>query len=175
MTMVTRWNPFRDFDDIYRAGLSRSNVNYAAAGERASNQTSNQASWLPAVDILESDADFRLLVEIPAVSAQDVKVAVEDNVLTISGERLATALDKALKQSGDERVDTPSTEAATDVEHAYRQHRQERHFGRFSRSFRLPETVDEEAIEASAKDGVLTLVIAKRAQPQPRKIEVKIH
>ncbi len=167
MTMVTRWNPFRDFDDIYRAGLNRSSVSYAA-GERASNQ----ASWLPAVDILESDTDFRLLLEIPAVSAQDVKVAVEDNVLTISGERRATALDLASEQPTDQAA---SAEENASVEPTYRQHRQERQFGHFSRSFRLPETVDEEAIEASAKDGVLTLVIAKRAQPQPRKIEVKIH
>lgn len=171
MTMVTRWNPFRDFDDIYRTGLNRSSANYVGAGERASNQ----ASWLPAVDILESDTDFRLLVEIPAVSARDVKVAVEDNVLTISGERLAPALDAAPEPANGETVDASSAEAVTSVEQPYRQHRQERQFGRFSRSFRLPETVDEEAIEASAKDGVLTLVIAKRAQPQPRKIEVKIH
>lgn len=171
MTTITRWNPFRDFDEFYRAGLNRSSLNYAAAGERASNQ----ASWSPAVDILETDADFRLLVEIPAVSAQDVKVAVEDNVLTVSGERLATALGVAPERPGDETVEAASAEVVAGVEQPTRQHRQERQFGRFSRSFRLPETVDEEAIEASAKDGVLTLVIAKRAQPQPRKIEVKIH
>ena len=164
MTMVTRWNPFRDFDDIYRAGLH-------STGFGASDLAAHQATWLPAVDIVETDNEFRLLLDIPAVSAQDVKIALEDNVLTISGERRASELAAPLEQSGEETAETPSSEAASGVRH----HRRERRVGRFSRSFRLPETVDEEAIEASAKDGVLTLVITKRAQPQPRKIEVKVH
>ncbi len=144
MTMVTRWNPFREFDDFFRAGLASANPTAAGALE--------QASWRPAVDILETDDAFRLLLDIPAVAAQDVKVSVEDNLLTISGE-------------------IPSEEASEQVT----QHRRERRVGRFSRSFRLPETVDEDAIDASSKDGVLTLTIAKRAQSQPRQIEVKVH
>ena len=144
MTMVTRWNPFREFDDFFRAGLAPANPTAAGALE--------QASWRPAVDILETDDAFRLLLDIPAVAAQDVKVSVEDNLLTISGE-------------------IPSEEASELVT----QHRRERRVGRFSRSFRLPETVDEDAIDASSKDGVLTLTIAKRAQSQPRQIEVKVH
>lgn len=144
MTMVTRWNPFREYDDFFRTGLNLVNT-----VEPALAQHSN---WRPAVDIEETQTHFRLLLEIPAVAAKDVKVAVEDNVLTVSGE-------------------TSAPEADTEVT----QHRRERRFGAFSRSFRLPETVDEEAIEASAKDGVLTLTIAKREAPAPRQIEVKVH
>ncbi len=138
MTMVTRWNPFREFDDSFRAGLAP-----VTAGD--------QATWLPSVDIVESDTEFRLHLEIPAVAAGAVKVSVEENVLTLSGER--------------------SFEAEEGTKH----HRRERRFGRFSRSFRLPDTVDPDSIEASAKDGVLTLAVAKRVQPEPRKIEVKVH
>lgn len=144
MTMVTRWNPFREFDDFFRAGLTQANSVAPAVAE--------QSNWRPAVDIEETQSHFRLLLEIPAVAAKDVKVAVEDNVLTVSGESAAPQADAEVTQ-----------------------HRRERRFGAFSRSFRLPETVDEESIEASAKDGVLTLSIAKREVPQPRQIEVKVH
>jgi len=136
MTMVTRWNPFREFDDLFRAGLTA---------------TADQATWLPAVDILETAQDFQLRLEIPAVAAADVKVSVDENVLTVGGER---------------QIETPE-------EAKY--HRREHRVGRFSRSFRLPDTVDSENITATAKDGVLTLSIAKKEQPSPRQIEVKVH
>jgi HSP20 family protein len=168
MNTVTRWNPFLEFDDFFRAGLNPATLTSAA---RVPATPRDQAPWLPAVDIVETDVDFRLLLEIPAVAAQDVKVAVEDNVLTVSGERRVVGLDTASEQVSDELGETANTDAGSSVTH----HRRERRFGRFSRSFRLPETVDEEAIEATTKDGVLTLTIAKRAQPQPRQIEVKVH
>lgn len=140
MTTLTRWNPLREFDDLF-AQLS------AVPGRRQATTQSNQ--WLPAVDISETDSAYRLELEIPAVAVADVAVEVKDGVLTVSGER----------------------SRADDAER--RDHRRERQFGAFSRSFSLPEDADEDAIEASAKDGVLALAIAKREKAQPRRIEVQ--
>jgi len=101
------------------------------------------------VDISETDKDYRIEVEIPAIAPENVDVSVRDGVLTVSGER------RSESESGQGK-----------------RHRVERRWGRFSRSFRLPENVDQNAIEARSKDGVLYLTIAKRGEAQPRKIEV---
>lgn len=173
MTMVTRWNTFREFDNFFRAGLNPATLSSAALAPATSR---DQSAWAPAVDIVETEVDFRLLLEIPAVAAEDVKVAVEDNVLTVSGERRVVGFDTPSAQVSDELGAAAGSEADSSEEtRGVTHHRRERRFGQFSRSFRLPETVDEEAIEATTKDGVLTLIIAKRAQPQPRHIEVKVH
>ena len=108
-----------------------------------------RSEWLPAVDITETDKAFRIDVEIPAVPPEDVEVSVKDGVLTVAGER------RSESESGDGK-----------------RHRVERRWGKFSRSFRLPENVDENGIEARVKDGVLYLTVAKKAKDQPRRIEV---
>lgn len=108
------------------------------------------SDWSPAVDIRENDTEFQIDLELPAVAASDVKVTVKDGVLAVTGER---KYEKETKG---------------------KVHRVERRYGRFSRSFRLPETADESHIEANAKDGVLYLKVAKRAEVKPRAIEVKI-
>ena len=108
------------------------------------------SDWSPAVDIRENDAEFQIDLELPAVPPSDVKVTVKDGVLVVAGER---KYEKETKG---------------------KVHRVERRYGRFTRSFRLPETADEGHIEATAKDGVLSLKVAKRAEVQPRAIEVNI-
>jgi HSP20 family protein len=135
---IVHWNPWREFDDLFTrvAGVP---------GESLA-----RSEWLPAVDITETDEEYRIDVEIPAVAVADVDVSVKDGVLTVAGERNA---------------ETVSGEG--------RRHRVERRSGRFSRSFRLPENVDAETIRANARDGVLYLVIAKQEQPGPRRIEVR--
>ncbi len=138
MTTLTRWNPLREFDDFFRVGVA----------QPVARETPN---WVPAVDIVETEDQFVLHLDIPAVPVDKVTVSVEDGVLKVSGEREFTLAEGATPQ------------------------RRERRFGEFSRSFQLPDTVDEDAIEAAAKDGVLSLTIAKRAQVQPRQIEVKVH
>ena len=111
--------------------------------ERASN-------WLPAIDVRESNDAYRVDVELPAVAPEDVEVSCEDGLLTISGER------KYQRANDDERV-----------------HRSERLFGRFARSFRLPNDADEDSIEATAAQGVITISVAKRENAKARSIEVK--
>lgn len=132
-TYVTRWNPLREFEGLL-PGLSATNT-----------------QWSPAVDVYETNEDYRIEVELPAVAADDVTVSFKDAVLSVSGER------KRDSQSQD------------------RPHRSERPFGKFSRSFRLPELADEDAITARAKDGVLYINVAKKVQEGPRQIEVQVH
>ncbi len=108
------------------------------------------SEWLPAVDISETDTAYQIDVEIPAIAREDVSVAVKDGVLTVTGER------KVEKETDGKR------------------HRVERQYGKFSRSFRLPENVDEGSISARTKDGVLYLVISKKEKEQPRQIQVEV-
>ena len=136
---IVQWNPWREFDDLFTRVAG-------TPGEALA-----RSEWLPPVDITETDKDFRIDVELPAVAAKDVEVSVKDGVLTVSGERKAPA------EGGGKR------------------HRLERRWGRFSRSFRLPENVDEEHIDAQSRDGVLYLVLAKKEKARPRTIQVKVH
>ena len=133
----------RDFDDLF-SWLGDFNRN--AVGEGLGG-----ADWTPAVDIRETDDDYRIDIELPAVAAEDVKVTVKDGVLEVTGER---RFEKETKG---------------------KVHRVERRYGRFVRSFRLPENVDEQRIDASSKDGVLHLKLAKREEVKPRSIEVRVH
>ena len=111
--------------------------------ERASN-------WTPAIDVRELSDAYRVDVELPAVAPEDVEVNCKDGLLTISGER------KYERENDDERV-----------------HRSERLYGRFARSFRLPNDADHDAIEATAAHGVVTISVAKRENARARSIEVK--
>ena len=108
------------------------------------------SNWLPAIDVRESSDAYRVDVELPAVAPEDVEVSCKDGLLTISGER------KYQHTDDDERV-----------------HRSERLFGRFARSFRLPDDADEDSIEATAAQGVITISVAKRENARARSIEVK--
>ncbi|MCR9276741.1 MAG: Hsp20/alpha crystallin family protein [Pseudomonadaceae bacterium] len=137
MTLV-RWNPRREFDDIF-----------SRFGDAASEGL-RRTEWLPPVDISENEEGFGIEVEVPGFSREDVKVAVHEGVLTVSGERSV---------SDDDR----------------KRHRIERAAGEFSRSFRLPDNVDETSIKATAKDGVLYVALPKQAEAKPRSIEVEVH
>lgn len=106
------------------------------------------AAWRPVADISETADDYRIELDIPAVAVADIDIALHNSVLTISGERSAE--------------DSKAT----------RHLRKERGQGRFSRSFHLPENVDEESISAASKNGVLSLVITKKAKDTPRRIEI---
>lgn len=108
------------------------------------------SSWTPAIDVRELGDAYRFDVELPAVAPEDVEVNCKDGLLTISGER------KYERENDDERV-----------------HRSERLYGRFARSFRLPNDADQDAIEATAAHGVVTISVAKRENARARSIEVK--
>jgi len=108
------------------------------------------AAWVPAVDVSEDANAIRIVAEVPGVSPEDVKIAHENNVLTIQGTK--------------QQATQESTE---------RLHRDERTYGAFARSFTLPATVDANAIKASYQDGVLTVTLPKMEKARPRQIPVE--
>lgn len=110
----------------------------------------NVHHWQPLVDIRETKDAYRVDVELPAIDAKDVRIELNGGVLNVSGER----------------------HFASDAEDG-RVHRRERSYGKFTRSFRLPEDANPGAIDATAKDGVVSIAIAKVAEAQARTIQVE--
>ena len=113
---------------------------------------SRTSDWAPRVEISETNEKFIVKAEVPGIDRKDIKINVEDHVLSLSGEN------KQEKKEEDEKFT-----------------RVERYYGTFCRSFSLPENVDEEKIDAAFKDGLLTLSIPKTESSKPKAIEVKIH
>jgi HSP20 family protein len=126
---------------------------FSNAGD-VNNGTSSSATadWAPPVDINEYADRFELFVDLPGVDPKAVEITLDNDVLTLSGERLV------VKRAGE-------------GQQMVRQ-RSERSHGRFHRRFILPETVDTERVSAKGRDGVLELTIAKQAKAQPRRITV---
>jgi HSP20 family protein len=142
MTLV-RWSPVSELASMEIDRLNRMFFDLYSKGVAG--------SWTPAVDIYETDThELVLKAELPDVKREDITVTVENNVLTLQGERHAEFADK-----GRDRF----------------QHI-ERHYGSFARSFTLPPTVDANAIAAEYKDGVLTLRIPQREEAKPRQIAI---
>ena len=114
-----------------------------------SENSEESRSWIPTVDITETDSGFEIYAELPGVAQDDVQVSVTDNLLTIKGE-------KHQKQE-------------TENENF---HRVERRYGTFQRSFTLPRHVDTANIKAEYKDGILTLTIPKAEAAKPKEIQI---
>ena len=118
---------------------------------RPSNESSVATSdWTPAVDIKETEKEFKILADIPGVDPKDIEVHMEDGVLTIKGER---EVKKEEEKEGYKRV--------------------ERSYGSFYRRFSMPDTADAEKISAKSVHGVLEVTIPKQEKVQPRKISVQ--
>jgi HSP20 family protein len=109
------------------------------------------ADWIPTVDISETDAEFLIKAELPEVNKDDVKITLQQGVLTIQGHR-----------------------AHEREERGTRYHRVERAYGTFARTFTLPDYVDDTNVRAEFKDGVLTLHVPKSEKAKPKAIEVKV-
>lgn len=107
--------------------------------------------WRPSADITENDKEYLIKADLPEVKKEDIDISVENGVLTLSGER---------------RV-----EKSTDNE---KEHRREAFYGRFARSFALPEDVDQTQISAETKDGVLKVHLPKSEAKRPRTVQVKV-
>jgi len=114
------------------------------------HRDSAAAAWMPPVDVLEEADAIRIIAEVPGVKPEDVKISVENNVLTIQGTK---------EQVAEERTE--------------RVHRYERTYGAFERSFTLPATVDANNIKASYEHGVLTVTLPKVEKAKPRQIPVQ--
>lgn len=112
-------------------------------------------AFLPAMDVHENSDGLEITVELPGMTADDVQVNYADGILTVSGEKHN---EKTERNAEGEKIQW---------------HRTERHYGRFSRSITIPQTFNVDHINASFKEGVLTLSIAKRPESKARKIEIK--
>lgn len=148
MAYLTTWRRNEPSQDVF-SGLSRLNrlMNEALGGFDGESVGS---AWTPTVDIREDREHVTLTMDVPGVRPDDVKLSLENNVLTIRGE----------KQQEEEKKDE-------------RWHRYERSYGMFERSFTLPSTVNAEQIEATANNGVLTVRIPKSEAAKPREIPIR--
>jgi HSP20 family protein len=144
---IVKWDPWRhELDDIF--GSYAKAVGWPHSG---SQEVITTVDWAPRVDISETDKEFTIKAEIPDVKKDDVKVSIDKGVLTIKGEKKLEKEEKGKKF-----------------------HRVECQYGSFTRSFTLPDNVDESAIKASFKDGVLNVQIQKAEKVKPKAIEVKV-
>ena len=143
------WNPFQEFENL----LERYNK---GGGSRLGKQLETEmsfADWAPSVDIEENEDKYVIKADLPGVDKKDIDVKLENGVLSIRGEK------RIEKESG------------KDTKH----HRRERFHGTFSRSFTLPDAVDADAVDASYRDGVLSLHIPKKEEAKPRAIDIKVN
>ena len=149
MNAITLWNPVRDFEEIQNRLTSVLGLpTFRKDGDKDLTKAS---TWAPAVDITEDEKEYLIKAELPEVQKEDVKVTVENGILSITGER---KFEKEVKEK--------------------KYHRIERAYGSFVRSFGLPEDADAEKVEAKFSDGVLKVHVAKTEAAKPKQIEVKV-
>lgn len=152
MNALTRWNPFREMEELQRRMSSLFDWSpFRRSSLTTDEETISVPEWAPLVDIAEDDKEYLLKVELPEVQKDDVKVTVEGGTLTISGERKAEKEEKGRKF-----------------------HRVERYYGRFERSFSIPDDAEADNVKAEFKDGVLRVHLAKSEKARPKQIEVKV-
>ena len=148
MTTLMRWDPFCELEGI----SDRLNRMFARPATRTNGKEAlTVADWMPTVDISETESEYVIKAELPEVKKDDVKVTLEEGVLTIQGQRRQEKEEKTTKY-----------------------HRIERSYGTFVRSFALPDQVDENGVKAEFKDGMLNLHIPKSEKAKPRAIDVKV-
>ena len=144
---LIRWNPFSEIDDAF-ARFPALFGRWPRAFETNGKQI---FEWSPAVDISETDGEYLIRADLPAVKKEDVHITVADSTLTISGER------------------NQKTEETKE-----KLHRVETVYGKFSRSFTLPDNADTANIRAESKDGVITVHVAKSRSEAKKPTEIKV-
>lgn len=146
MATIARFEPFRGISTLQDQFNRLFNESF-----RNHSEESALTAWAPSVDIYETPNELVVKADLPEVDEKDIDVRVENNLLTIRGER---KLDKSVSEENFLRV--------------------ERTYGAFSRSFSLPNTVNAEAIAAVYKNGVLTVTLPKREESKPRQVKVTV-
>ena len=146
MNTISRWDPSRT------SSILQEQVNRLFEDAlRVRSDESSVTTWSPAVDIIENENELILKADLPAINEKDLDIRVENNTLTIRGER---KFEKEEKERNYLRV--------------------ERAYGAFTRSFSLPNTVDTDAIRAEYKHGVLTVQMPKRAESKPKQVKIGV-
>jgi HSP20 family protein len=147
MKMI-RWDPFRELEDM----STRLNRFFGQMPGRAAEEEGGFfTDWAPAVDVEETDKEYLIKADLPAVKREDVSVGIEDGVLTVQGER------KQEKEEKNKRF-----------------HRLERSYGKFVRRIGVPMDVDQQQVAAEFKDGVLNVHLPKTDGIKPRAVDVKV-
>jgi len=147
---MVRFDPFRDLVSL-QDRMNRLFDESLRSGRGGEDDWALGGSWAPVVDIYEHEGNIVLKAELPGIEPKDVDIRVENNVLSLRGER---------------RVDNDIKKESY--------HRVERAYGQFSRSFTLPNVVDTEKIKAEYKDGVLRLTLPKKEEAKPRQIQINV-
>src|SRR6187397_440791 len=144
---LIKWQPFGELDDAFNRlvpGLFNRSGRFGV-------ENAGKFSWAPSADISETDQEYLIRAELPAVKKEDVKVTLDQGMITIHGER------KEDKETRDEKF-----------------HRVESFRGAFSRSFSVPDNIDDKGIRAESKDGVLTVHLPKSKAATPKTVEVQV-
>jgi HSP20 family protein len=146
MTVLTRFEPFRELFTL------QDRINRAFRESRSGNDDSlTTSSFAPAVDVYEDEHTVTLKIEVPGIDEKDIDVQVENNTLTVHGER---KIEKEEKEENYRRV--------------------ERQYGSFTRTFTLPTTVDSDSVSATYDKGVLKIALPKKAEAKPKQIKVTV-
>jgi HSP20 family protein len=156
MNALSRWDPFKSWDPFKEMQELQDRLSSAfglapVRPTEGGKETMTVARWYPLVDITEDDKEYVIKAELPEIRREDVRVTVENGVLTLSGERKYEQEEKGRKY-----------------------HRVERAYGNFVRSFTLPDDADPGKVAAEFKDGVLRIRVTKQEQARPKTIEVKV-
>lgn len=145
MNAITVWNPFKEMDELHNR------LSNAFLGSGAARANGHGAAWTPAVDVIEDEKDYHIVVELPGLTKKDIEVKVDGDWLHITGERKA-----------------PETKEGRN------QLRRERAYGPFTRSFRLPDDANPAGVSAEFREGLLQVSLSKREEALPKVIDVKI-
>ncbi len=147
MSDLIRWNPIDDLFDI-QENINRIFGNYLSTkGAQA-----KVLGWMPPVDITESENEYVIKADIPGMKKEDIKISLENNTLSITGER---------KEEKEEKNKNYI--------------KKEKSYGSFMRSFALPHTVDAKGIKATYKEGVLTVTVPKSEEAKPKEIKIEVN
>jgi len=146
MTVLTRWDPFREFTTL-QDRMNRLFRDSFSEGQEALTTS----IFAPLVDVYEDEHNVTLKIEVPGIDEKDIDVRIENNTLTVHGER---KFEKEEKEENYRRV--------------------EREYGSFTRSFTLPNSVDPENVQANYEKGVLKIKLAKKAEAKPKQIKVNV-
>ena len=148
MTVITRWDPFREFSTLQDRMNRLFRDSYGPEGREESLTSS---TFAPPVDVYEDEHNVNLKIEVPGIDEKDIDVRIENNVLTVHGER---KFEKDEKEENFRRV--------------------ERQYGSFTRTFTLPSTVDAEHVSANYEKGILKISLPKKAEAKPKQIKVNV-
>jgi HSP20 family protein len=143
---IIRWDPFRDLVTLREKMNRLFEEAYSSRGDEKDMITS---TWTPSVDIYEKEHELVLSAELPGIEDSDINIEIENNTLTLKGER------KFTKEVNEENY-----------------HRIERAYGSFARSFSLPHYIEQENIAAEHENGILKITMPKKAESKPKKISV---